>query len=529
MNERQNDTSNTARVSQTRATISPWQLVTASLFVAVLGITPSFILIWPKWTETHTYSHGVLIVLLSAWLLWRQRDRINGTEVRLVPLAGLVLFGLLFGSALAFAANIEIGTEVLMPLTLICTVLFVAGVKIARIAAFPILLLYSAISVWDVINGTLQSWTTGAVTLILGVIQVPSYIEGNIVQIPSGVFKIAGGCSGLHFFVIGLTLAAIYGHMFLRTWLRKMQLIVVMGAMSIVMNWIRVATIITAGHLTEMQSYLVRVDHYTFGWVLFVVMLVPFFIIARRIEQHDSQGDERFRAAAPRRDNVGVSALLMLLAIIALPAFAWGRIMLHTGQPLNLVLPQIEGVEGPLPYSGPWEPVFPGVHGEALATYSVSGTDIDVYVNWFDGESQGQELIGYASDLAGKRLMAGSDRVHIDLTRTDQGNPLEFREIIARSNSGERRIIQYHYIIGGQVFLEPMKAKLWQAMRSILGRNGSGIMAWSMVCEADDNRCERARDSLKTEVTAIYAVIHNKISTLHTSELSLTESMEGGE
>ncbi len=36
-----------------------------------------------------------------------------------------------------------------------------------------------------------------------------------------------------------------------------------------------------AGYLTDMQHYLVRVDHYYFGWALFAVAMAVFFLLAR--------------------------------------------------------------------------------------------------------------------------------------------------------------------------------------------------------------------------------------------------------
>jgi EpsI family protein len=514
-------------VGTPRAAISPWQLVVATLLIVAIGIAPSFVMIWPKWTTTQTYSHGVLVLAVSAWLLWRQKGRINSTEVGMLPVAAILLFGLLMGSALAYAASIEFGTEALMPLTLLAGVLFAAGVGVARIAAFPILLLYAAVSIWDVINSTLQDWTTAAVTVILNLLRVPSYIEGNFVQIPSGVFEIAGGCSGLHFFIVGVTLAAIYGHLYLNTWPRRIQLVAIMGAMSIAMNWIRVATIITAGHLTDMQSYLVKVDHYTFGWVLFVFMLVPFFLIARRIERKEEQADVTAEEGATGVfGTAGWLPLVLVVIIVLVPVIAWGRVMLHSGQPVNIELPQVAGVEGPHEFEGNWLPEYPGAAGEAIGTYRTAGAEFDVYVNWFDGQSQGRELIGYSSDLAGRGLDGRHDRVHIDSARVNHGKGLEIGEIIASSNRGQHRIIQYYYVVGDHVTVDPLETKLRQAAYSLTGRFGSGLIAWSMTCGEIDSNCEKARSVMKPIVGPIEAGMFELITNLNETARTPVQALE---
>ena len=172
--------------------LTPWRLVVLILTVAAIGIAPTFWLLWPRWVDSFTYSHGLLVVPICAWLLWEQRHRINAEKFERAYWAAPVLLGLSFVWALSFAASIEIGASATMPLILLVAVTLAAGRRIGSIVAIPILLLYSAIPVWDSINGILQSMTTSAVSIILGVIQVPAFIQGNVVQIPSGVFEIAG-------------------------------------------------------------------------------------------------------------------------------------------------------------------------------------------------------------------------------------------------------------------------------------------------------------------------------------------------
>ena len=530
MTQTQNSVSSFTRPIGPGSVFSSWQLMIATLLLAGVGIAPSLLLIWPKWTGSYTYSHGIPIVVLCGWLIWRQKSLINSIEVRPIPITGVAFLGLLMASTLAYAASIETATELLMPVTLLCAVLFVAGSKIANKVAFPLLLLYSAISIWGVINSTLQSWTTVAVTAILNILQVPNFIQGDFVRIPSGVFEIAGGCSGLHFLIVGLTLAAIYGHLYLRTWTRQLQLLAVMGAMSIVMNWIRVATIITAGHMTDMQSYLVKVDHYNFGWILFVVMLVPFFFIAHRIEGVDKQAVPRVDSPAlPERERAvatGLTQLILIGVVVLLSIFVWGRIMLHSGRFVEIEAPVMAGVQGPNDYQGNWNPVFPGAHAEVMASYCVPGACVDAYVNWFDGQSQGQELIGYLADVSGKKLRAEYDRALIDSTRENNGDSREIREIIAVENNRQRRIIQYYYVIGDEMVVDPVEAKMRQAMRSMFGYFGSGLVAWSMLCDTGDSHCASARRNMYAAIESTETDLYKIILSLNASNKTPSESRE---
>jgi exosortase/archaeosortase family protein len=86
---------------------------------------------------------------------------------------------------------------------------------------------------------------------------VPSYFSGELVQIPAGVFEIQGGCSGLHYFIVGLAVAVLLGELRRDPWRTRLRWVLVGGALALASNWVRVYTIILAGHLTHMQSYLV--------------------------------------------------------------------------------------------------------------------------------------------------------------------------------------------------------------------------------------------------------------------------------
>ena len=77
----------------------------------------------------------------------------------------------------------------------------------------PVLYAYFTIPVWDLLNPLLQWLSAFAVRGVLSLIGLPVYFDGLHFQIPAGVFEIAGGCSGLHFFIVGAAIAVFYGEL----------------------------------------------------------------------------------------------------------------------------------------------------------------------------------------------------------------------------------------------------------------------------------------------------------------------------
>ena len=51
--------------------LANWPLLMASLAIASLGMAPAFVYLWPKWWDSFTYSHGLLILAISMWLIWQ--------------------------------------------------------------------------------------------------------------------------------------------------------------------------------------------------------------------------------------------------------------------------------------------------------------------------------------------------------------------------------------------------------------------------------------------------------------------------
>ena len=320
-------------MSQDTPAIAPWKgpaLVCVVLAAAALLYWPGTLSLGELWSDTtgDTYTSGFLIAAVSLWLLWRQRAQLVPSP--LPARQCLAALALLAGAALiwqfALRAGIQVVYLTLLPFLWWLCVALVCGRRAARATAFPLGFLIFALPIWDYLIPLLQWLTVHVVRLALRVTGVPSYFKGEYVQIPAGIFQIQGGCSGLHYFIVGLAIAVLLGELRRDDWRVRLQLILVGGALAILSNWIRVFSIILAGHLSHMQSYLVRVSHYSYGWFVFLATLILFFFYAWH----------RARDAAP-----GAARAELPWAGAAFPGYAWlGLVAVVAGLPamLNLVI-----------------------------------------------------------------------------------------------------------------------------------------------------------------------------------------------
>ena len=266
----------------------------AAVILIVAGLVVFY---WPTWVGlseqwnflTQAYSHGYLIAVVSLGLLLQSASALPKSDGQYRWLAAVALVGISAVWLVAHFSNVLIVQAVLLPIICFFALATVFGPRSAQPFIFPLMYFYFAVSVWESFTSLLQTMTIEVTSGILGVLRIPAAIDGSFVFLPSGVLEISSGCAGLHFFIVGLAIGSLYAHQFLATNRYRILLVGVVVTLAILMNWIRVTTIIVAGYLTDMQHYLVTVDHYAFGWVLFALMLVPFVLVGHKMEKLESQ------------------------------------------------------------------------------------------------------------------------------------------------------------------------------------------------------------------------------------------------
>ena len=171
-----------------------------------------------RWSHEADYSHGFLVPIFSAWLLWQRRPMIAsvGATVRGRWL-GLVL---LVSSAAIRAVNIYFNLPLVEPVALIVCLAGVAGL----IGGFPalrwtwpsILFLFFMIPLPGVVasqlSGPLQHLATVCSTFVLQTLGIPAIATGNVIWLSQGKIGVVEACSGLRMLVMfgAITVAAVF-------------------------------------------------------------------------------------------------------------------------------------------------------------------------------------------------------------------------------------------------------------------------------------------------------------------------------
>jgi exosortase A len=464
---------------------------------ALLGATVAFYFgdlraMAARWASSEELSHGFLVAAVVPVLFWLQRHEVTLGRIG-SPLAMVGLLVTTLGWVMARGANVDLVQWILLPGILWFALWAALGGAAAWALLFPVAYFLLAIPVWNLVLTPVFQWiTVQASTLLLAMAGVQAYIDGAFVQVPAGNFEIAGGCSGMNYLIVGIATASLFAFVERLPWRRTLAVLAVAVAIAMVANWLRVSYVIYDGNATAMQSPLVE-DHATFGWYVFAVAMVPFFIVARRIAK-DAPAPA---AIAPRGPEPVQRALpALLVGVVALGAgAAWGAAVdLATArEPApELQMPAVAGWDGPGLAEPDWHPSFPGAAATRLVGYRRGADVVDAFAAFFTRQSELEKLIGYYASLAGQGEW--TDRGHSAIeVRDGQGGSAPAREHVLVDAAGNERLVWSWYEVRGDRSIGTIDVKARESLRVLGFAPRSGIVALSARCVPD---CDAARAAL---------------------------------
>lgn len=483
----------------------------AGLGLALVGASAAF-LHWDAllaaattWVRSPTYSYGLLVPPVVAWLIWRQRAALRQTAPRPWPW-GLVLVG---GAGLVASLGQVVAALVVEQLALVALVqaatLTLLGPRVFRRLAFPLLYLYLAVPLGDELIAPLQQLTARFAVGVLELIGVPARLDGLLIHIPNATFHVAEACAGLRFLLASFALGLLLAWLFFRSWWQRLLFVALAIVLPIVGNSLRAAGVVLAAHWGDAQAA-ISLDHLTYGYVFTGLLLACLVGLAAMLgARRAAAGDPASSGGPDARDRSRRIALTASAALVAavLPALAARPAADQCRIAPILNPPQIVAPWGTASPAPDWRPVAANPDAELWQGYRRDGAAVDLYVGYYCAQRAGAEAVSETHRLTGGGhwLVQAQGRDRLDASAGQV--PVQSTEV---RFAGQRRLVLVWYWVDGRFTADPLAAKLLQTRAAVLG--GPPSAAVIVASTPFDGDPSVARDTIGQAMVAMAPLDH---------------------
>ena len=263
-------------------------LVSFSVLVALVGFGGSLLELVRRWNVQEEYSHGYLIPIIAVWLLWTRRGALLASVGR-PSWAGPAL--ILLAAAMQIVGKLSalyMLSQLGFIIALFGVTLGLGGYSLFKLTFIPIVFLIFAIPLPYVVDAglsfQLQLLSSQLGVFFIRLLQIPVYLEGNVIDL--GVYKlqVVEACSGLRYLYPLLSLGFLAAYLFQAPFWQRALVFLSAIPITIVMNSLRiglVGVLVDYWGPQDADGFL----HLFEGWIIFIacagLLVGEMFLLAR--------------------------------------------------------------------------------------------------------------------------------------------------------------------------------------------------------------------------------------------------------
>ncbi len=396
-----------------RSTAPGYALLALAMLAAALLFAQAIQQLYAIWNDQPEYSYGILIPVLSIFLIWRERHRLQG-----LPLAGswyglpLIVAGLLL-RVIGQLGTLHAVVHYALLLVLYGLVLSLTGPALFRRLLMPLLILVFMVPLppffSEQLSLELQLLSSQIGVAVIRAAGISVFLQGNVIDLGSYQLEVAEACSGLRYLFPLLTLGFLVAYVFRGPLWKRALVFLSAIPITVFMNSLRIGIIgITVEHWgTRMAEGML---HDFEGWAVFMVSSAILVLIATLLNKRKSAVPAAVTAAARQpslpalstvpRSFIAATAVVAASAIIGLsiperPEIAPARSQfadfpLHLGE-----------------WSGRKSALDPDlldllkVDDYLLADYEADGVPVNLYVAYYQSQRNGLSIHSPARCIPG--------------------------------------------------------------------------------------------------------------------------------
>ena len=265
-----------------------WLLGCIAVLLTTIGFRGALFELVRRWTTQEEYSHGFLIPLIAAWLLWTRRDVLLASIGRPAWSGVLLILLAMILHVTGALSAIFILSQLAFIIALLGIILAVGGFSLLRVAFFPVIFLIFSIPLPYFIDANLslqlQLISSQLGVFFIKLFQVPVYLDGNLIDLGSYKLQVVDACSGLRYLFPLVSLSFLAAYLFnAPIWQRALVLLSSIP-ITIAMNGFRIGMVgVTVDRWGPRMAE--GVLHFFEGWIIFVasalLLIAEIYLLAR--------------------------------------------------------------------------------------------------------------------------------------------------------------------------------------------------------------------------------------------------------
>lgn len=259
----------------------PYAVIAALLCVLYYRVAIKLVY---DWYSLPDYSHGFLVPLFAAFLVWDKRKTLSATPIR-QSWSGIALVLFAIAVLILGVYGVELFTARMSFIFLLTGLIWTFfGWAMVRALQFPLLVLVLAIPfpaiVFNQITFPLQLLASRIASDVLPLLGVPTLHEGNVIELPVMKLEVAEACSGIRSLMSLFTLAVFYGYFLEKTTARRVILALASIPIAVTANVVRIVGTGLCVQYWDPNKALGFFHEFS-GWVMFVVSLACLYLVHR--------------------------------------------------------------------------------------------------------------------------------------------------------------------------------------------------------------------------------------------------------
>ena len=188
-----------------------------AVLVGMLAFHGALMELVRRWTTQEEYSHGFLIPVVSAWLLWRRRSALRAAVGR-PSWTGPVLVLLAFVMhVIGELSAVFILSQIAFVIVLVGLVLSIGGYRLLRGFCTNRLLLFAIPLPYFIdaeLTLRLQLLSSQLGVFLIRLFGIPVYLDGNIIDLGNYQLQVVEACSGLRYLYPLLSISFLAAYIF---------------------------------------------------------------------------------------------------------------------------------------------------------------------------------------------------------------------------------------------------------------------------------------------------------------------------